>query len=135
MNQNFVNIELLGQAIERTLNRAETDVDTRISPTLDENSTNDTLAGSKTIYDFVTAVAAALNHVRMTIVAALPATGETNIIYLIRQGDTSVYKMHAWIDDKWAYLGETSIDLTNYWSKTELQPATTADLDDIFDNM
>lgn len=63
-------------------------------------------------------------------VDSLPNTGESNVIYLVPNGgtDTNVKDEYMWIDDAWELMGSTSIDLTQYWSKSELQAITTDEL-------
>ena len=107
----------------------------KIVSDIDNASTNQEIAGAKAVYDFVTGTIGSMERVRLSIVTALPATGETNIIYLIRQGTTSTYNMYAWISGTWADLGTTDIDLSNYWAKADLVALTNTEIDEIFDNL
>lgn len=70
-------------------------------------------------------------------VDALPATGESNIIYLLPASTTSAtnnYIEYIWVaaDSTFEPIGDTQIDLANYWSKTELTEATEAEISAIF---
>jgi len=98
-------------------------------------STNQQIPGAKAVYDFVTQSVSNLERVRLETVTTLPATPQTNVIYLIKQGATSTYKMHAWISGAWADLGTTDIDLSDYWAKADLVALTNAEIDDIFANL
>ena len=75
----------------------------------------------------------AINH--FSVVDTLPATGEKNVIYLTPKA--SAQNRNA--KDEWIYvngefekIGDTEIDLSNYWTKTDLTMATYADIDAIF---
>ncbi len=45
---------------------------------------------------------------------------DTSVIYLIKQGDTSAYMQYMYIDSAWAELGSTQVDLSNMYSKSEV---------------
>lgn len=54
---------------------------------------------------------------------------KTNVIYLVaKEGaiGSDLYTEYMYIDNKWEILGDTSIDLTNYLTKTGDASATTA---------
>lgn len=63
-------------------------------------------------------------------VDTLPAENiKTNVIYLVaKEGaiGSDLYTEYMYIDNKWEILGDTSIDLTNYLTKTGDASATTA---------
>lgn len=64
-------------------------------------------------------------------VPTLPETGEDNIIYLVPSPtptDKNVKTEYMWLNDDWEIIGNTSIDLSNYWSKDELTPMTAEEL-------
>lgn len=65
-----------------------------------------------------------LEHIRLTEVATLPASGETNVIYLVPS--SSGHDMYIWdtVNNRWVSLGKDEIDLTNYVQKTDLNTAT-----------
>lgn len=70
-----------------------------------------------------------LEHVRMTEVATLPATGESNVIYLVPKTGGG-YEMWVWDETNQDFvdIGGTDIDLTNYVTKTELADQTATQL-------
>ena len=45
---------------------------------------------------------------------------DTSVIYLIKQGDTSAYMQYMYINNSWAELGSTQVDLSNMYSKLEV---------------
>lgn len=63
-----------------------------------------------------TAIANA-RHLRYQKVTALPATGETNVIYMIPNTNTSgtnIYDEYMWIDGKWEVMGTTKDTMDGY---------------------
>ena len=73
------------------------------------------------------------------VVQELPATGEKGIIYLVpKTGSTGdSYDEWIWITPiggtaRFEKIGSTDIDLSGYWSKTELTAITTAQIDALF---
>lgn len=67
----------------------------------------------------------ALNHVRMTEVATLPATGEKNVIYLVPKTGGG-HEMWVWDSDNNRYVdvGNDEVDLTDYIKNTDLNTAS-----------
>ena len=66
------------------------------------------------------------------IVIALPTEGEANIIYMVAndQGDNNIYDEYMWLNGEWEILGNTSVDLTNYYTKSEVY--TKSEIDNTF---
>lgn len=58
----------------------------------------------------------------LKVVDELPETGLEQIIYLVPNGKTgdNVKDEYIWIDNKWEVIGSTSIDLTDYYTKNEV---------------
>lgn len=56
------------------------------------------------------------------IVVDLPAEGEANIIYMVAndQGDNNIYDEYMWLNGEWEILGSTKVDLTDYYTKSEV---------------
>ena len=71
------------------------------------------------------------------VVSNLPSTGEKGIIYLISNGGDSpnVYDEYIWVtsgsSSSFEKIGTTAVDLSGYWSKTELVSITNAEIDAI----
>lgn len=63
----------------------------------------------------------------VTIVTELPATGQSNIIYFL--GTQAPYTEYMWINGAWEVIGSTSTDLSNYYTKAQvdskISPLTT----------
>lgn len=81
-----------------------------------------------------TAITNALGNftgVSYEVVQALPASGAAGTIYLISNSGTNpnIYDEYIYVNNGFEKIGTTDVDLTNYWSKTELVviPNTTID--------
>lgn len=56
------------------------------------------------------------------VVESLPEEGEENVIYLVKkaQARTDLYEEYLWVNDAWELIGNTSIDLSNYYTKSDV---------------
>jgi len=102
--------------------------------TIDEDSTNQQIPGAKAVYEFLTSALENITGFSFEVVSDLPATGESNVIYLIDNG-SGAYTMNAYVNGAWIELGTTEIDLSNYWAKDDLQPLTKEEIQDIIDDV
>ena len=65
-----------------------------------------------------------LSGVRFEVVVTLPQEGEANVIYLVPKtipNVDNIYDEYIWIGDDWELIGDTEIDLSNYYQKDDLQ--------------
>lgn len=55
-------------------------------------------------------------------VSDLPSTGESNVIYLVPNEGTgnNVKDEYIWVDGKFELIGTTAVDLSGYYTKTEI---------------
>lgn len=106
-----------------------------ISTEITNGSTNDTAAGTKAVYDFVTAALADITHFSAVIVESLPDTGDTNKLYLVAKasGGTSDdgYDEYLYIGGKWEKIGSTNIDLSGYLKKDDIHVLTNSEITEI----
>lgn len=72
------------------------------------------------------------------VVDSLPATGTKGVIYLVSNGgsQSDIYDEYIWVEPtgqtaRYEKIGTTAVDLSGYWSKTELVAITTAEIDAI----
>jgi len=128
----FLNQDGLQYFAERFVEFIKQRTQINIVSTIDENSTNQQIPGAKAVYDFLTEALADITSFSFDVVHELPATGESNIIYLLDKG-SDIYIMHAYINGAWVELGTTEIDLSNYWSKDELVALTNTEIQNIID--
>lgn len=77
-----------------------------------------------------------IKTIQFEVVEALPSSGESNVIYLVSNGgaDPNAYDEYAWIvsNNKFEKIGSTSIDLSNYWTKTDLVECSNSDIEALF---
>ena len=80
----------------------------------------------------IAAAVAAASHLKYQIVESLPESEQDpNTIYLLAKDDGAgqdVYTEYMWLNDKWEILGDTSVDLTNYYTKAQTDQAITTAL-------
>ena len=134
MSKKFLDMD--GLRYYSTLLNALIEQKTQINVTssIDENSTNQQIAGAKAVYDLVESALSGLSTLSMEVVQTLPQTGEGNIIYLV-SADADTYRQWIYSGDQWWDLGIAEIDLTNYWSKDDLEAMTNAEIQAVFDDV
>ena len=70
--------------------------------------------------------------VSISIVSELPTTGETNIIYFVPTETENVYSQYIYTStDGWVLIGSTTVDLSNYYTKTQVDTLLTAKQDSL----
>lgn len=70
-----------------------------------------------------------ISSLKIEVVDALPSTGNADTIYLlkVRQQGNDLYQEYFWVDNAWELIG--GIDLTDYYTKTEVNTLLTAKAD------
>lgn len=84
---------------------------------------------------YVTTAIGNANHLQATEVATLPASGQTNILYLVPDdGGKSNKDMYIWdaTGSKFVLCGNTEVDLTGYVTESQLSVATAAQIQALF---
>ena len=63
-----------------------------------------------------------LANLQITVVDTLPTTGESNIIYLVKKAGTGtdIHDEYVYVKGNWEKIGTTDVDLTNYYTKTQV---------------
>ena len=91
----------------------------------DTNSSNETTYSSEKILDLL----GDINKFDIKVVESLPESGVQYTIYLTPQQITTtteqevrtdVYDEYIWIDNKWEFIGTTKVDLSDYYTKSEV---------------
>ena len=67
------------------------------------------------------------SKVNFLFVTALPSVGQTNTIYFLASSGSTAFTEYVWINGGWELLGTVDLDLTDYYTKTEV--------DDLLPNM
>lgn len=77
-----------------------------------------------------------IEHFHREIVEALPLTGMDNVLYMVRKGGTGedIYNEYIWVglsnsEDGYEFLGTTATDLTDYYTKTQVDTALAGKVD------
>lgn len=84
---------------------------------------------------YVTTAIGNANHLQAVDVTTLPATGETNKLYLVPDdGGKSNKDMYIWdaTNSKFVLCGNTEVDLTGYVTESQLSVATAAQIQALF---
>ena len=86
-----------------------------------------------TVESMITEAIGDIAHFAFEIVNALPASGETNIIYLIAHahGTNNSYDEYAYINNAWEMIGTTEVDLSNYMQKSDMAAIANSEIDTI----
>ena len=118
------------QQIKAKIDASAVTIDTTISA----DSTNANVPGSKAVYDFVTNAIAGISGFHAEIVAELPATGKTNILYLVAKTSAASgdgYDEYLYINGAFERVGSTDIDLSGYVQASEMHAITNTEITDI----
>ena len=102
------------------------------TPDTDDSSTN--IATTAFVQAAVAAGVAGTAGFEFEVVSALPGTGETGKIYLVSNGGSTqnAYDEYIWVNNSWEKIGTTAVDLSGYWSKTELTAIQNTEIDAMF---
>ena len=103
-------------------------------PTNNNQLTNG--AGYQTASEVQSAITEAIGDItgfEFQIVEELPGTGENGVIYLISNSGTgqNIYDEYIWTGTGFEKIGTTDVDLSNYWSKTDLVAIQNSEIDTI----
>ena len=88
----------------------------------------------KAVYDFVTAAIAGISGFHAEIVSELPASGQSNILYLVAKSTAASgdgYDEYLYINGAWERVGSTDIDLSGYVQASEMHAITNTEITDI----
>ena len=109
-----------------------------IDTAINAESTNAHAAGSKAVYDFVTAAITDVSTFHAEIVEELPSTGASNILYLVaKTGSESgnVYDEYLYIGGAWELIGSTGMDLSGYVKSSEMHALTNSEITAIIEQV
>ena len=115
----------------------ETELTEKGYQTANQVTTAITSKGYQTSAQVQSAINSALSGITgidFQVVSELPVSGKKGVIYLIKHshGAQDIYDEYIWVTDKFEKIGNTDIDLSGYWKKTDLTECTNGDIDAIF---
>lgn len=63
-----------------------------------------------------------LANLRIEVVTKLPSTGEVNVIYLVKKvgKNSDVHDEYIYVENTWEKIGNTEVDLSNYYTKEQV---------------
>jgi hypothetical protein len=132
----FLDFDGLGIFAGKFFEKIQKSSQLNISFDLDENSTNQQIPSAKAVYDLMIEVLGSITRLTKKVVSALPDEGEEQIIYLVATApDSGEFSQHVYIDGEWYSLGNTKIDLSNYWAKDDLVAMTPAEIQKVIDDI
>ena len=75
-----------------------------------------------------------ITGIEFSVVTSLPATGSKGVIYLISHshGSGDSYDEYIWVNNTFEKIGNTDIDLSGYWLKSDLVECANSDIDSMF---
>ena len=85
----------------------------------------------KAVYDFVTAAIAGISGFHAEIVSELPASGQSNILYLVAKSSAASgdgYDEYLYINGGWERIGSTNIDLSGYVQASEMHAISNTEI-------
>lgn len=92
----------------------------------------------KAVYDFVTAAIAGISGFHAEIVSELPASGQSNILYLVAKSTAASgdgYDEYLYINGGWERVGSTDIDLSGYVQAADMHAITNTEISDIINQV
>ena len=92
----------------------------------------------KAVYDFVTAAIAGISGFHAENVSVLPASGQSNILYLVAKSTAASgdgYDEYLYINGGWERVGSTDIDLSGYVQASEMHAITNTEISDIINQV
>ena len=130
----FLDKDGLQYLAERLIEIIEQKQQVDIVTTLDENSTNQQVPGALAVYELVLDMLKDVSTLHMEVVDTLPATGESNTIYLLEKSGGG-YTLHVYSGDQWRGIGDFDVDLSDYWAKDELIAMTNTEIQEVIDEV
>ena len=92
----------------------------------------------KAVYDFVTNAIAGISGFHAEIVSELPASGQSNILYLVAKSTAASgdgYDEYLYINGGWERVGSTDIDLSGYVQAADMHAITNNEISDIINQV
>ena len=76
---------------------------------------------------------AGVSGISFEVVQTLPQVGSTGTIYLVPNSGSgqNIYDEYIYYNSAWEKIGSTDVDLSQYWSKSELVAITNNEIDTI----
>lgn len=113
-------------------------LDSDIPTTVSELTNDSNYQTEAQVQALIDSELADITGIDFQVVQELPESGVKGTIYLLpnQRSSTDVYDEYIWLTPtgetaRWEQIGTTAVDLSNYWSMTDLTAITTAEIDTI----
>ena len=122
VNNNVTSTEVdtkISTALQNYYTKTDTYSQTQVDNLLQNYYTKDNTYSKTEVNDLISSVSTG----GFQVVTELPASGESNVIYLVSKSQTSednIYDEYIWVNNDWELIGTTQIDLTNYVTNDSL---------------
>jgi hypothetical protein len=82
----------------------------------------DSTATDKALSNILKTMIGNLANLRIEVVTKLPSTGEVNVIYLVKKvgKNPDVHDEYIYVENTWEKIGNTEVDLSNYYTKEQV---------------
>lgn len=128
--KDYPKVDAVVAMVTKALQDYPTDEEMRLAIT---DALTDYMTGAEVNAAIVEAVKS-VSGLRYEPVETLPETGESNVIYLLpngNEGEDDYYDEWFYYNGKWERLGTGGMNLAGYWSKDELTIMTAEELEEI----
>ena len=103
------------------LTKVATNLDGKFVDTLDETVTNEQIPSALAVFNALKAIEPTMDS--KTVVGPIEDVEDPSATTIYLQKDDeedTTWTMYIYADEQWVGIGSTDIDLTNYWSKSEV---------------
>lgn len=112
--------EMLQLLVTQILGKVNERIAGRIVNVISDTSDDKHVPSALAVFNFLRTVTPGMSC--QTVTGSMDSVTDPNsrIIYLQKDDETDqTWTMYLWVDDAWVSIGDTSIDLVNYWSKSD----------------
>ena len=122
VNNNITSTEVdtkISTALQNYYTKTDTYSQTEVNNLLQNYYTKDNTYSKTEVNSLISSISTG----GFQVVSELPASGKSNVIYLVSKSQTSednIYDEYIWVNNDWELIGTTQIDLSNYVTNDSL---------------
>ena len=122
VNNNITSTEVdtkISTALQNYYTKTDTYSQTQVDNLLQNYYTKDNTYSKTEVNSLISSISTG----GFQVVTELPASGKSNVIYLVSKSQTSednIYDEYIWVNNDWELIGTTQIDLSNYITNDSL---------------
>ena len=133
---NPVQGQAIYSALEKKANATSPEfAGTPTTPTALPGTNSLQIANTAFVQNAINTALSGITGIDLQVVTELPETGKKGTFYFVnREGasESNAYDEYVWVNDKWEFIGSTTIDLSSYVKAEQIVPITTAEIDAMF---